>query len=173
MNCGETLALATTVAWVTAPAGLRRQLSLLAGAGLGEEPDLEDQDDGEEQRREPAARPLRISWYRAAQGMPGPAQRAGAAASGAREDAAAAATMERRGTAESAGRHSVLQIFPPTVEFRNVEIGKTYTATLKASDERMMKPGITAQSQRATPSVCLAQFRQAIGEVGLESTLRS
>ena len=63
--------------------------------------------------------------------MPGPAQRAGAAASGAKEDAAAAATMDRRGTAESAGRHSVLQIFPPSVEFRNVEIGKTYTATLK------------------------------------------
>lgn len=38
--------------------------------------------------------------------------------------------MKAAGDARNAPA-SVLQIFPPSVEFRNVELGKTYTATLK------------------------------------------
>ena len=39
-------------------------------------------------------------------------------------------TMKAAGDGKNAFA-SVLQIFPPSVEFRNVEVGKTYTATLK------------------------------------------
>ena len=53
----------------------------------------------------------------------GPGQQQGVAR---REERVAGADM----SASAAGQ-SVLQIFPPSVEFRNVEIGKTYTATLK------------------------------------------